>query len=259
MQNTSIKRLSHLGFTLAEVLITLGLIGVVAAMTIPTLIISSQKIQYMSGLQKAYSQFSQALQAMTQSEDCVVDLACTGAFALNKTSKDLGQELSKYLKLSKDCGMTPAGQGCLSPSVNSNFDGSGTPIALDTDTNFEKFITADGMSFAIINGATNCDTDLGGTLGYMAKTCGYLYVDINGPKEPNNLGRDVFMFFITNGKGAFLYPAGGADDKSVDAGLANFSKGWWDIGGSDNCSSVTSKDGAYCTGRVFEKGWTMDY
>lgn len=258
MQNKSTKRLGHLGFTLAEVLITLGIIGVVAAMTIPTLITSTQKLQYMSSLQKAYSEFSQALQAMTGNYDCVTDLACTGVFASDKTSQDLGTELAKYLKLSKDCGMTPAGQGCLPPSANSNFDGSGTPIALDTDTSLEKFVTADGMSFAVVNGATNCETDWGGTLGYMAKTCGYLYVDVNGLKEPNNLGRDVFVFFITNGRGSFLYPLGGSDDNAFSHGLT-LSKGWWNVGGSDNCSSATSKDGAYCTGRVFEKGWTMDY
>ena len=40
-------------FTLAEVLITLGIIGVVAAMTLPTLIQNHQKQTYVVGLQKA--------------------------------------------------------------------------------------------------------------------------------------------------------------------------------------------------------------
>ena len=49
------------GFTLAEVLITLGIIGVVAAMTMPTLINSTQGAQYKSAFKKALSALSQAV------------------------------------------------------------------------------------------------------------------------------------------------------------------------------------------------------
>ena len=44
-----------IAFTLAEVLITLGIIGVVAALTLPTLISNYKKQTYVTGLQKAYS------------------------------------------------------------------------------------------------------------------------------------------------------------------------------------------------------------
>lgn len=50
------------GFTLAEVLITLGIIGVVAAMTIPTLIANHQKKQVEVKLQRFYSVMAQAIQ-----------------------------------------------------------------------------------------------------------------------------------------------------------------------------------------------------
>ena len=49
------------GFTLAEVLITLGIIGVVAAMTMPTLINSTQGAQYKTGFKKALTVLSQAV------------------------------------------------------------------------------------------------------------------------------------------------------------------------------------------------------
>lgn len=48
------------GFTLAEVLVTLGIIGVVSAMTIPTLIKNHQRNVYVSQLQKVYAELSQA-------------------------------------------------------------------------------------------------------------------------------------------------------------------------------------------------------
>lgn len=48
-------------FTLAEVLITLGIIGVVAAMTMPTLMNSTQGAQYKTAYKKALSAISQAI------------------------------------------------------------------------------------------------------------------------------------------------------------------------------------------------------
>ena len=53
------------GFTLAEVLITLGIIGVVAALTIPALIANHKKTAVETRLKKFYSVMNQAI---TQSE-----------------------------------------------------------------------------------------------------------------------------------------------------------------------------------------------
>ena len=55
------KTIGMKGFTLAEVLITLGIIGVVAAMTMPTLINSTQGAQYKTAYKKALSVMSQAV------------------------------------------------------------------------------------------------------------------------------------------------------------------------------------------------------
>src|SRR5574344_1001217 len=49
-------------FTLAEVLITLGIIGIVAAMTLPIVISNKEKSEIVSRLQKSYSTISQAYQ-----------------------------------------------------------------------------------------------------------------------------------------------------------------------------------------------------
>ena len=57
-----LKRTNGLcGFTLAEVLITLGIIGVVAAMTMPTLINSTQGAQYKTAFKKSLTVLSQAV------------------------------------------------------------------------------------------------------------------------------------------------------------------------------------------------------
>ena len=48
-------------FTLAEVLVTLGIIGVVSAMTVPTLMQNYQRKSYVTQLHKVYNELSQAL------------------------------------------------------------------------------------------------------------------------------------------------------------------------------------------------------
>ena len=49
------------GFTLAEVLVTLGIIGVVSAMTVPTLMQNYQRQSYVTQLHKVYNEVSQAM------------------------------------------------------------------------------------------------------------------------------------------------------------------------------------------------------
>lgn len=53
---------ARLGFTLAEVLITLGIIGVVAALTLPALIQNYQKKATATSVKKAYSELNQVIQ-----------------------------------------------------------------------------------------------------------------------------------------------------------------------------------------------------
>ena len=49
------------GFTLAEVLITLGIIGIVAAMTLPAVVQKKQKLETSARLKKFYSTMQQAI------------------------------------------------------------------------------------------------------------------------------------------------------------------------------------------------------
>ena len=53
---------ARLGFTLAEVLVTLGIIGVVSAMTVPTLMQNHQRKTYVTQLHKVYNELNQAFQ-----------------------------------------------------------------------------------------------------------------------------------------------------------------------------------------------------
>ena len=108
-------------FTLAEVLITLVIVGVIAAMTIPTLINKTNKQEYVSRLKKTYSTLSQATNRIIAEEG--TPKASVGGWA---TSPEAVYKLyRKYLRVSKDCG-------------------SGTEC-------FEKMITGNGF-YKILNG-----------------------------------------------------------------------------------------------------------
>ena len=62
------KILKNKAFTLAEVLITLGIIGVVAAMTIPTLMTKYQKHVALTRLKKTYSQLNQVFKLLNEEQ-----------------------------------------------------------------------------------------------------------------------------------------------------------------------------------------------
>lgn len=250
-----INRQKILGFTLAEVLITLTIIGVVASMTIPTLMNNYQKKEYTTRLKKFYVTANEALKLMSLDKGCTNDLRCTGLFDSGTNHQSLGDEFVKYFKVAKDCG-TALNQGCWSTVTNEYYDGSGTNENWDNYVAY-KFITADGMSFYIHNYANGCGGDWStGATRNMSQTCGYIRVDVNGPeKGPNYRGRDIFQFWITNGKGALLYPQCGIDDNY------NGTNNWWRNPSTEairGCHSG-SKGGWACSGRIMEENWEMNY
>ena len=99
-------------FTLAEVLITLGIIGVVAAMTLPTLIQNHRKHEVETKLAKIYSVVNQAIKLSTVEYgepqywadwDCGTSgtPTCSTDEAIEKFNKYIGKNL-KILKIDKD-------------------------------------------------------------------------------------------------------------------------------------------------------------
>jgi len=241
-------------FTLAEVLITLGVIGIVAAMTIPTLMANYQKIAYLTGFKKAYSEVNQALTMMTNDNGTPGDLKATGLFASGGASsrESLGQEFGKYLKIAKNCG-TSGTDNCWADVTYYNYDAdaAGGMANYNQDGSY-TFLTADGMSFSVNNFSNDCNYDRStGFSGNLKQVCAEVFIDTNGRKGPNCFGLDVFQFFLSNGKGAMLYPRGGSDD--ADRGWNSFIPGWY-------CSETASnKSGMFCGGAIMENGWQMNY
>jgi type II secretory pathway pseudopilin PulG len=172
-----------LAFTLAEVLIVLGIIGIIAEITIPTLISNVHDAQYKAGAKKAYSVASQAV--MQMKADNGDDLSAYAA-----TTRSFVADFEKYFKSPRDCSYDICVNGEDTSSVYKNLVKGNANTGYMDDGQFE---TPDGMFWGIENYAE-------GGIGIA------ISVDVNGyRKKPNQFGKDVYMFQIVNNQ---LYPMG---------------------------------------------------
>jgi len=230
------------GFTLAEVLITLGIIGVVAAMTIPTLVANFQKQQSVVGFKKMISTLDNAFANMANENGCVGDLSCTGIF--NTTDPTIViNRIAPYLKTLKICGASTA--GCWHTGATKNLTG-GDYATLDSHPALAHAILIDGTNILLdMTVGADCTNT-----GYVSgtTTCATIMFDVNGNKPPNTLGRDIFNTHLTNN--AQLYPMGG-----------NKSAFLWSSSSSTSCNPTLSPtaSGLNCAGRIMEQGWEMNY
>ena len=178
-------------FTLAEVLITLGIIGVVAAMTMPSLIADYQKKQTAIQLKKAYSTFAQALVSSQYENGNAAEWDVTElGSSYDDNLKYFEQYWKPYLKIikvcktMKECGYDITGYAFLSEKNNYYHYGFGD--------NIPGFIYGDGTCAYIRPYSFKPDD---------VPELQLLSIDINGAKGPNIIGRDVFHFKIDISKG----------------------------------------------------------
>ncbi len=176
------------GFTLAEVLVTLGIIGVVAAMTIPTLIQEHQKRALATATKKFYSTMSQAVRTY-MAEEGVDDLRNTPLARDNYGDEEDSPEaissirnfVTKYLKVAKECDHDA--NDCFAEEYK-NFDGSEPESNIfTTGSNYDSsrdYVLSDGSILRI---------------GYYTNPIA-VYVDVNGKKGPNRVGYDLWSMSI---------------------------------------------------------------
>ena len=179
------------GFTLAEVLITLGIIGVVAAMTLPTLIQNHQKRSLEVATQKFYSTMSQAVKKYMADEG-VDDLRNTPLASENyeewdspETIASIRNFVTKYLKVVEEC--DHEANNCFAPTYK-NWDGSAPDYNFTTVANWSEkrdYVLADG---AVIRIRYYGDMTFPGPIE--------LYIDVNGKKGPNRVGYDLWNMNI---------------------------------------------------------------
>lgn len=162
-----------LAFTLAETLIVMGIIGVVAALTIPNLNSSTADKEKIAKVKKLYQNFTDAFGRAQAVYGPIDEWRVSNSVQLN-------YRVTEFLKISKDC-VQDANAGCFAKNVKkldnsdvSDFDGWAS------HTSAISFILADGTSIIM-----------------ESRSGGFIYVDIDGPnKGSNTWGKDLFEFSI---------------------------------------------------------------
>ncbi|EKE04599.1 MAG: hypothetical protein ACD_20C00042G0008 [uncultured bacterium] len=197
------------GFTLAEVLVTFVIIGIVSALVIPAIITTTNKIKYVVKLKKAHSVLSQAFNLIVMDAGGSIlnnsnfNSASGGAVASANSMNDFATKLNVI----KNCGSST---GCLYTSSLKWLGGTTWRANLDSDWNgsYGKAILADGSMMMVSIYNSNCTSGAAGSPLYQS-ICGYIYIDINGAATPNEFGRDFFAFWITK---IGIYPIGILND-----------------------------------------------
>lgn len=177
-------------FTLSEVLITLGIIGVIAALTIPALMQKKQELATVSSVKKAYSVLASAYTLAVQENGDPTNWNLTGQWS-GPGASNLLNILAPYLKLTKNCANST---GCL--PVYKYLDGTNNNFALDTYANYAKGQLADGSLITVLIWNASCAENAGSDLS-LSSTCANVGIDINGMNGPNTMGKDYFRFWFT--------------------------------------------------------------
>lgn len=234
------------GFTLAEALLALAILGVVAAMTIPMLANSHQKQVCSASLSTAVSDIENAMSAMIMGEGA--DILTETEFYNSESVDGASAALGKYFEIQK------------SQDSPSDFYGTSSVKGLDAS----QVELPEGNSYLSKKGAlyifkksededknmSDAEALAKGT--NLSKKAYDLVIDVNGAKKPNTVGRDIFGFAV--GDDGHLYPYGGEDyAKYSETGT------WKDNEGAYSCTDGNSVSGWGCTARLIEHVYKMDY
>lgn len=209
-------------FTLAEVLITLGIIGVVAAMTIPTLIAEYQKSKIVEKVKHTYTIFSQLVPILNKEQGSFEYIGEANSLAdLNVFFIDY---IEPNIKINKDCGNTP--QDCWFSSTTKDLWTTGTN-ALQSRTDARYFTLSNGTAAVIYLGSN-------GELN--------IFYAINGTNGSNTMGKDVFAMVLAHNK---ALPRG----SNLDSGTLN----------TYTNSPGTGTGCQYALTRIIRDGWQIKY
>lgn len=213
------------GFTLAEILVSLGIIGVISALTMPTLFINTSTAKIGPTLAKAVSAFEQAnVMMLNDAEaDSLEDAGILSPDGITSTYVDL---LQKFLKGTKD-----GSNGFLSKD--------GIKYMIDTTTG------EDNVTGVKLQSSTIPHQD---ALGIVT-----IVIENNRPQED---GINSFYFsFFNDGS---LRPVGATGWTGGSSTITAYKLNHWSD--SSKCPlNGTAKDAKYCAGHIFENNLKVNY
>ena len=217
------------GFTLAEVLITLGIIGVVAAMTLPILVGKYQKRVVALKLKKTYSVLNNALKMSVADNG---DFETWGEELYGSAANYVEKFWKPYINSIKTC----------NTRFECNYNNpKGSAIFNCRNSNGEErcavYWFADKISMLVLQDGIHIAFNSEIDDYHNTVTSKNIYVDINGAKGPNTIGKDAFIFKTMNN---MVLPYGyNATKEAIQ----------------NDCS----KDGykKYCAAKIMQDGWQI--
>ena len=192
-------------FTLAEVLITLGIIGIVAAMTLPSLIGKWQKKATVTQLKRTYTVLAQAVQRS------IADYGDPSGWGLEwfYNTDPTGENLQKFIETFSSTYIVPYLAKINKIEFGSFkdlgykeiiFKGSGDYSQQMLDSKGQMLVLNDGSILQIRMSTTNYGTDEDRDDKFVDI---YIIADINGLRGANTVGKDIFMFQVESLTGKF--------------------------------------------------------
>ena len=259
-------------FTLAEILITLGVIGVVSALTIPMLIDRWQYARDSESLKVAYSTLSQGFQKMMADSE-VNDMTATTIWfdQLGKNFDDSAQDARQFKSYFNtlvavpyerqvqegwpDGGKTFTGEKC------TKFVGMGSAWY---KRNRKECIGLRQQVYRLNNGTLirmgffNSYPEINEPSCKIKKIVAEITIDVNGPAKPNVFGEDAFEFFVD--QNGILHPIFGLEyAKYVAAVYGKDYKDYYWYGIDDGADRCRTGNGRACAAAIMEMGWKINY
>lgn len=235
LKSMSFQNKQEQAFTLAEVLITLGIIGVVAALTMPSLINRTRNKELHTAFLKTYSELNQVAQKYYADNEISVTEA-----NIDSHSNLSSQIMTEYYKGATK--LTNGGMGTQDEEGNykafysirtlnghkysggENSQGSNSSFICD---NSPFYLTASGAVIIFNDAATGED-----------QTGPVVCVDVNGQKAPNRYGMDYFLFAFT--KNGNVVPMGDLRQETYGGVASNGSAANFFLSGTASCSNTTN-------------------
>ncbi len=250
------KRQKH-GFTLAETLITLAIIGIVAAMTVPNLMSNYRKHNLETTLAATYSILSSAIktaQAETGSsmeellESCYVSNEAGGNDA-TRSDCFVNTVLKPYVKYSKACDYNVSFVNCeIMQKFNKNVK-SYKNLTGEPETSYGGLKYFSYSRIQLNNGVPIS------VYWHSNNPAPIIYVDVNGAAGPNQSGADYFLFSLMEENPIKKQTHIGANYVATDGlrcydgnALSDNKKDKW-------CSLSSDKNGVGCACLIQANGW----
>ena len=220
---------SRVAFTLAEVLITLGIIGIVAALTMPTLLLNFEKKTAATKAKKAYSELLQAIELSESHNGELREWTFPETSSVENTRKFVDEYIKPYFTDLKECSTG----GSKNAKCGAWVSGHGV-----------NYIVPNGTGIAIL---ARQDHNI------------FIMVDVNGADAPQIQGRDQFYFNTANSTKT-LKPEGWRNDITIEEVLAGYTFNNRFI----TCKKTKSADNEAelhrhgCTLLLMLKNWEID-